>query len=204
MWLRNSEAELEMSPLPTLSLAAGLARDKIVFKVSVVFPGTTVGIRYLWYLSAVLGDLLIAHLSHHSNPMIFLEQQGPHGSYRLQRRPDISLYIRKTGCILRNAFKIAPLCKKKGFNDICGREVPIGAVGVPGVYCAMEIYDARGCQSWIPTASAAAAPGLVSLPLVRFPVDLSVQLYNQITSSGNWEFALCLAALSAGDAWPTP
>lgn len=71
------------------------------------------GIRYLRYLSVVLGDLLIAHLSHPSNPMIFLEQQGPHGSYRLQRRLDISLDIRKTGCILRNAFKIAPLCKKK-------------------------------------------------------------------------------------------
>lgn len=94
--------------------------------------------------------------------------------------------------------------KRKGFNDICGHEVPIGAAGVPGVYCAMGIYNARGCQRWIPTASAAAAPGLVSLPLVCFPVDLSVQLYNQITSSGNWEFALCLAALSAGDAWPAP
>lgn len=69
----------------------------------------------------------------------------------------------------------------------------------------MGIYDAPGCQS--PAAGSrqpqpAAAPGLVLLPSVYLPVDLSVQLYSEIMSLGKREFALCLAVWGVGGAWP--
>lgn len=48
----------------------------------------------------------------------------------------------------------------------------------------------------------AAALGLMLLLMVYFHVDLSVQLYNEIMSLENQEFALSLVVLSTGDAWP--
>ena len=62
---------------------------------------------------------------------------------------------------------------------------------------------AKGPAAGSQQPQTAAALGLVLLPLVYFHVDLSVQLCNEIMSLGNWEFALCLAVSSTGDAWPT-